>query len=105
MELDWSLSALVLLTLNLHTVPINLRPTSNNRAIMEGVTSLTPPSIAFSSIQFSTELQESLTTGPPLARNKLRPSPIELRMSPTSKNWKSGQIVGNRCTFLTRILA
>ncbi|KAH3733131.1 hypothetical protein DPMN_039556 [Dreissena polymorpha] len=30
------------------------RPTMNNRAILEGATSLTPPSIAFSSIQFST---------------------------------------------------
>ncbi|KAH3846477.1 hypothetical protein DPMN_088778 [Dreissena polymorpha] len=33
---------------------IYLRPTMNNRAILEGATSLTPPSIAFSSIQFST---------------------------------------------------
>ncbi|KAH3754939.1 hypothetical protein DPMN_189619 [Dreissena polymorpha] len=29
-------------------------PTMNNRAILEGATSLTPPSIAFSSIKFST---------------------------------------------------
>ncbi|KAH3844044.1 hypothetical protein DPMN_086295 [Dreissena polymorpha] len=34
--------------------PIYLRPTMNNRAIMEGATSLTPPSIAFSSIKIST---------------------------------------------------
>ncbi|KAH3805026.1 hypothetical protein DPMN_133319 [Dreissena polymorpha] len=31
-----------------------LRPTMNNRAILEAATSLTHPSIAFSSIQFST---------------------------------------------------
>ncbi|KAH3829085.1 hypothetical protein DPMN_131073 [Dreissena polymorpha] len=39
---------------------------------------------------------ESLTTVPLLATNELRPSPIELRLSPTSKYWKSGHIVGNR---------
>ncbi|KAH3836913.1 hypothetical protein DPMN_110289 [Dreissena polymorpha] len=41
-------------------------------------------------------VEESLTTGPRLATNELRPSSIELRMSPTSQYWKSGQIVGNR---------
>ncbi|KAH3870577.1 hypothetical protein DPMN_033765, partial [Dreissena polymorpha] len=52
------------------------------------------------------ELQESLTTGPRLATNELgRPSPIKLRMSPTSKYLKSGQIVGNRvlCLRITKL--
>ncbi|KAH3712999.1 hypothetical protein DPMN_072762 [Dreissena polymorpha] len=41
----------------MHALPeraIYLRLTMNNRAILEGAASLTPPSIAFSSIQLST---------------------------------------------------
>ncbi|KAH3689604.1 hypothetical protein DPMN_190691 [Dreissena polymorpha] len=36
------------------TMMIYLRPTMNNRAIMEGATSLTPPSIAFSTCNTGT---------------------------------------------------